>query len=298
MFCASVLWQMTTWADLVVFIHIGVSSLQSLLPRGLRPTSMTWIHGTEVWTPPGRRRRLGLASSDYVTAISDFTRCKALTVNPWMKEPHVCHLGIPDETQSSSDDVVEQLGFSPGCHDILIVGRMATGEGQKGHDQLIMAMHGVAHVVPDARLIVVGAGTNQGFYQEMAQRHGLAARVIFTGHLEEALLAELYHRCGVFAMPSRQEGFGLVYLEAMRAGLPCVASACDAGQEVVVDGETGCLVDPDDPMALAATLTRLLSDQDLRMKLGRLGRKRFRESFTEGHFHERCWKTLKEALAI
>ena len=295
-FSLSVLWRMTTWADLVIFIHAGVSSLLNVVPRWLRPTSITWIYGTEVWSRPTRGRRLGLAHSDYLMAITQFTMGKALAANPWLKELRVCHLGIPDEHFSAPDDVTAQLGFSPGCHDILIVGRMARGEGQKGHEQLISAMGDIKGIVSDARLIVVGTGENQKFYQEIVIRKGQADRVIFTGHLKDSLLAALYRRCGIFAMPSRQEGFGLVYLEAMRAGLPCVASVWDGGQEIVVDGETGCLVNPDDREALATVLTRLLRDEHLRATLGNRGRARFCESFTERHFHERFWKTLKEAL--
>ncbi len=97
-------------------------------------------------------------------------------------------------------------------------------------------------------------------------------------------------------MPSRQEGFGLVYLEAMAAGLPCLASTCDAAGEVVVDGETGLLVDPADQAAIVAAITRLLGDQAFREKLGRQGRKRFEECFTEEHFHQRMWQLLEEAL--
>jgi phosphatidylinositol alpha-1,6-mannosyltransferase len=297
-FSLTVLWQMTAWADLVMFIHAGVSSLQNVLPRWLRPTSITWIHGVEVWSRPALRRRLGLAHSDYLMANTEFTMSRALRANPWLRQPRVCHLGIPDDDVLAPDDVVAQLGFSPGCHDILIVGRMVRGEGQKGHEQLISAMSDVARRVVDARLIVVGTGDNQKFYQEMARRQGLGDRVIFTGHVKDSLVAELYRRCGVFAMPSRQEGFGLVYLEAMRAGLPCVASVLDGGQEIVVNGETGFLVNPDDRAELTTALTRLLGDEGLRDRLGNRGRARFRETFTERHFHERLWETLKVALGI
>lgn len=296
-FSLNVLWRMAAWANVVIFIHMGIASLLAVLPRWIRPVSMTWIHGVEVWSRRGIRQRLGLACSDYVVSNTEFTMRKALIANPWLPVPRPCHLGVPDGPLDASADLVTEMGFLPGPHDILIVGRLAKGEGMKGHDQLIRAMPDVIRSTPDARLIVVGTGDNADFYEEMARREGVADRVIFAGFIGDSVLAGLYRQCGIFAMPSRQEGFGLVYLEAMRAGLACVASNCDAAQEIVVDGETGYLVDPDDRDALVGALNRLLNDEALRQTLGKQGRARFLQRFTEAHFQERFGNLLQEALA-
>src|SRR5262249_34546919 len=144
--------------------------------------------------------------------------------------------------------------------------------------------------------IVAGTGDNLHFYRELARCEGVAERVIFTGFVPQPVLEELYRRCGVFAMPSRQEGFGLVYLEAMQAGLPCIASNADGAQEIIIDGEIGYLVAPDDPAALTAALTRLLGDAALRRTMGERAHAHFLRSFTEAHFHARFWKLLEEAM--
>jgi phosphatidylinositol alpha-1,6-mannosyltransferase len=297
-FSLSVLWQMVRWADLVVFIHSGLASLLALVPRRLRPVTMTWIYGVEVWSPLALRPRLGLARSDHIVAITEFTIRKALNANPWLPRPRCCHLGIPAEVPAGAVDVASELGFTPSPHDILIVGRMARSEGWKGHDKLIAVMDDVGRAVPDARLIVIGTGDNIDFYKDMARRKSIEGRVLFPGFVRADLLEEVYRCCGVFAMPSRQEGFGLVYLEAMRAGLPCVASNCDGAQEIVLNGETGFLVDPDDPTALTEILTRLLTDGELRQRLGCQGRARFQRFFTEEQFHQRFWDLLRTALTI
>jgi phosphatidylinositol alpha-1,6-mannosyltransferase len=91
----------------------------------------------------------------------------------------------------------------------------------------------------------------------------------------------------VFALPSRGEGFGLVYLEAMAHGLPCVGSIHDAAAEIVVDGETGLLVDSSDPRALRSGLARLLADADLRHRFGAAGRRRLRAEFSYSGFRTR-----------
>ena len=295
-FSLSVVWQMLTWADAVIFIHMGIASLLALVPRPLRPIAVTWIHGLEVWETPPLRRRVGLVRSDHIVSNTEFTRVKAMTVNPWLARAVPCHLGISAEMPRSTEDAAARLGIAPGPHDILIVARMTKGEGMKGHDKLIAAMPAVAARVPDARLIIVGTGNNVDHYRALAADAGVADRVVFTGFVDDALLPDMYRRCAVFAMPSRQEGFGLVYLEAMRAGVPCVASNCDGAQEVVLDGETGFLVDPDDTAALAAALIRLLSDESLRTRLGSQGRSRFLLRFTERAFQERFWNILESAL--
>jgi phosphatidylinositol alpha-1,6-mannosyltransferase len=174
---------------------------------------------------------------------------------------------------------------------------MIKGQCEKGHRALIAAMESVVAAVPDARLIIAGTGDDVENYRGTAGRSRMAKSILFTGFVSAAVLRALYRHVGVFAMPSRQEGFGLVYAEAMAAGLPCVASTCDAASEVVLDGETGLLVDPSDQHALVCSLLRLLQDDQYRQRLGLQGRKRFEEHFTEEQFHQRAWALIEGAIA-
>jgi glycosyltransferase involved in cell wall biosynthesis len=100
-------------------------------------------------------------------------------------------------------------------------------------------------------------------------------------------LQRLYGRAAVVACPSRREGFGVACLEAMAHGRPVVASAVGGLKELVMDGETGLVVPPRDPVALRQALERLLRDHDLRRKLGSAGRERARERFS--------WDTVTNA---
>ncbi len=288
---------MAAWADVAIVMHVGLASLLPLLPRRLRPASITFIHGIEVWRPLQLRHRLALRASDYVVAISQFTAERAAQFNPWLTDVHRCHLGIPPGAAVGANDDPMVLRFAPTPQDILIVGRMAQGEGQKGHRELIDAMGPVVAAVPGARLLVAGTGDGAQAYIDQARHSPASQRIVFLGYVPDEVLRTLYRHVGVLAMPSRQEGFGLVYLEAMAAGLPCLASTCDAAREVVIDGETGLLVDPADQSAIVNALTRILRDQELRKKLGCQGRKRFEENFTEERFHQRMWKLISEAVS-
>jgi phosphatidyl-myo-inositol dimannoside synthase len=150
-------------------------------------------------------------------------------------------------------------------------------------------------VVADARLVFIGDGDDVGRLRERAAALGISAQVMFPGFASEAELIGFYRRAAVFAMPSRGEGFGLVYLEAMAHGLPCVAAVNDAAAEVIEDGETGFLVRQDDCGALTDRLIRLLTDEPLRCQMGGAGARRVQERFSYERFARTMLARLDEA---
>ncbi|MEO8430968.1 MAG: glycosyltransferase family 4 protein [Acidobacteriota bacterium] len=132
--------------------------------------------------------------------------------------------------------------------------------------------------LPDARLRVVGSGPERGRLESRAHALGLGGRAVFLGHLPFARLAEEYRRASIFCLPSRQEAFGIVFLEAMAAGLPIVAARAAAVPELVAHEVSGRLVPPGDAAALASALAGLLSDPAAGRRFGEAGRRRV-ESF-------------------
>jgi phosphatidylinositol alpha-1,6-mannosyltransferase len=121
---------------------------------------------------------------------------------------------------------------------------------------------------------VVGEGPCRSAWERLKDSLDLGDRVTFLGTIPRRELVERYRRTAIFCLPSRQEGFGIVFLEAMACGKPVVAVRAAAVPETVVDGETGLLTDPDDPEALAQALFALLSDPDRRRAAGEAGRRR------------------------
>ena len=122
-----------------------------------------------------------------------------------------------------------------------------------------------------AVLRVVGTGPELGRLQDRARDLDLGPRAEFLGHVSYARLAAEYRRAAVFCLPSRQEGFGIVFLEAMAAGVPIVAARAGAVPELLGDGEFGTLVPPGDDAALAAALEKLLGDSAARKRLASAG---------------------------
>jgi phosphatidyl-myo-inositol dimannoside synthase len=143
---------------------------------------------------------------------------------------------------------------------------------------LLRALPLVRDRIPDVRLRIVGGGPELPRLRRLARTLDLSAAVVFEGALaDHARVRRAYHEAHVFCLPSLQEGFGIVFLEAMAAGLPVVAVRAAAVPEVVRDGETGLLVPPRSPERLADALGRLLSDSELRAGMSARARRAVRE---------------------
>jgi glycosyltransferase involved in cell wall biosynthesis len=161
-----------------------------------------------------------------------------------------------------------------------LIGVVARLEPEKGHAVLLDAWPEVAAAVPEARLVIVGEGSQCEALRAAvdAMPRDAARRVIFTGRRDDisALTAEL----AVAVLPSLREAQGISLLEAMARRVPVVASAVGGIPEVVTDGVSGLLVPPSDPPALARELIRLARSAALRRRLGEAGYDTVRDRFS------------------
>jgi glycogen(starch) synthase len=166
-------------------------------------------------------------------------------------------------------DVDEIRRARPASHArpyILAIGRHVP---QKGFDVLIDAYAAVLRAKPDAPdLVIAGDGPQRADLEKQVADLGLAERIEFPGRCDRPTTASLFRGCDVFVLPSRHEPQGIVCLEAMAAGKPVVATRVGGVPEVVRDGECGMLVDPDDSGALATSIGAVLSDDELRRRVG------------------------------
>jgi len=170
------------------------------------------------------------------------------------------------------------------------VGSLARLVPQKGLDLLIPALT----ACPNVTAVVVGDGEEREPLERAAREAGIAGRFVITGWTTEprAYLAGF----DVFVLPSRYEGFPLSIVEAMLAGLPVVAADVGSVSEAVIDGETGLLVAPDDPGALADAIRSLLSDPEQRRRMGENGRELARARFTAQAMADRFEELYSEVL--
>jgi phosphatidylinositol alpha-1,6-mannosyltransferase len=204
---------------------------------------------------------------------------------------------------------VELKHFTPGEKDPELVGRwglqgrtvlltLARLERRKGHDTVIRALPEVLRAVPDAHYLIGGEGEERARLEALVAETGVADRVTFLGAVAEADLCRVYNLADVFVMPNREldngdtEGFGIVFLEAGACAKPVIGGRAGGVPDAVADGETGLLVDGNDPDAFAVAAVRLLTDPALRKDMGAAGRR-----LAETHTYARVAQAVTEFLA-
>jgi phosphatidylinositol alpha-1,6-mannosyltransferase len=261
------------------------------------------IHAHEViYGGRGLRRRLkalvkplqiaAIGSADRVFAVSGFTREMLVKAGVDPSKIAVIFNGVDTSDLDIEVDVasvVDRFGLR-GRRVILTVARL---DIHKGQDTVIRAMPSILRRVPEAVYVVAGEGGMRPRLVELARDLRVSARVVLTGDLPRPDVVALFKAAQVFAMISRVEessveGFGIAFLEAGALGLAVVGGRSGGIPDAVADGETGLLVDPADPEAVAEAITRILLDRGLAGRLGAAGRKRARDEFT--------WKRVVDAI--
>jgi phosphatidylinositol alpha-1,6-mannosyltransferase len=159
---------------------------------------------------------------------------------------------------------------------VLTVGRL---QKRKGHDMMIRALGAVRQAIPDVLYAITGDGEERQYLEGLVTDAGLTGHVQFLGEVGDDLLVRCYQQCDLFVLANRQvgqdiEGFGMVLVEAQACGKPVVAGASGGTAETMQVPETGRVVDCTAPDALAAAVTELLADPDLRRRMGEAARER------------------------
>jgi glycosyltransferase involved in cell wall biosynthesis len=170
-----------------------------------------------------------------------------------------------------------EAGLSCGPAERPVIGVVSRLSGEKNIELAVRSFARVLKTVPEASLSIFGEGRLRGDLERLAEKLGVADRVVFRGYVEDK--ASLYGGLRVLAVPSLRESFGIAALEAMGCGVPVVATSVGGLPEVVADGETGIIVPDGDEAAFAEALCKLLTDRDLAERLGAAGRERAARQF-------------------
>ena len=287
------LWQtIVARPDVVLYTHVNTARLQ-LAVRLLRPRARTvlYVHGREVWERLSWLQRFALRSSGRLVLHTRFVG-ETLDAQGSAHAPMiVVHPSLSDDWAAD----VAPRSAPTGDAVVLTVSRLEHGERQKGVDRVIEAFPAVLERVPGATLRIVGDGTDRERLERLATSLGLKRQVRFLGAVDDATVKRLYASSDVFALPSVQEGFGLVYAEAMAHGLPCVVAAGTAAREVVDVGVTGLAVEPDSVEELADAIGALLTDRDQWCRMSRAAADRFQRCFREAVYGQAIRCVLLEA---
>jgi phosphatidylinositol alpha-1,6-mannosyltransferase len=269
-------------ADLTIACsHLHLAPIARLIRilAGASARPILMLCGIEAWVPLRAHENWAVKGCD-IAAISQHTAYRFRYANSRFRTApiSICHPGV-----AAVSAAAPRFGESPIA---LIVARMSAAERYKGHDALLDIWPKVLERHPEAVLAVVGDGDDRARLEAKARDLGIHGSVTFAGRVGDSALAGLYARCRFFVMPSRDEGFGLVFLEAMRAAKPCNGGD-GAAAEIIENGTTGIILDPANQHDLLAAILRLFDDSELCKRLGDAGRVRFLAEFTDRHFQAR-----------
>jgi phosphatidyl-myo-inositol dimannoside synthase len=142
---------------------------------------------------------------------------------------------------------------------ILTVARLASVEQYKGYDQVLRALPAVKHAFADARYILGGRGSDRSRVSKLISELGLTDSVKLAGYIPDYELRAFYNLCDVFVMPSKGEGFGIVFLEALACGKPVIAGNTDGSIDAVLNGQLGILVNPESVDEISTAVIQVLS---------------------------------------
>lgn len=172
-------------------------------------------------------------------------------------------------------ELKQKLGIAP---DTKVVGVVARLHQQKGHRYLIEAARAIVAEYPKTKFVIVGNGELRAELESMAMQHGVGDHFMFLGFRKD--VKDLMRVFDIFCLPSLYEGLPNVVLEAMATAKPVVATAVDGTPELIVNGETGYLVPPADPRALADKISRLVANDELAGRMGANGAKRVKVEYS------------------
>jgi glycosyltransferase involved in cell wall biosynthesis len=252
--------------NLIITTHVNFAPVAHSMKSLLGIPFLAIGHGIEVWDLPRGQIWRALRAADGLVAVSQFTRARMASA---LNIPTDDILLLPntfDPEQFYPDTrkprfLLKRYGLRTEQRVILTISRLASAERYKGYDQVLRALPLVRGYFPDVRYILGGRGPDRPRIEALISELGLINNVTLAGYVVEHELRAHYNLCDVFAMPSKGEGFGIVFLEALGCGKPVLAGNKDGSVDALQAGETGVLVDPDDVAAIAKALIRILAGE-------------------------------------
>lgn len=248
--------------DLIFTTHLNFAPLARAANLLRRIPYAVSLHGREAWVISNPQIRQALRSASALLPVSEFTQCRVQeTLENPLPRIELLFNTVDHQTfriGNKSPAVLKRHGIAPDAPVILTIGRLASADTYKGQDAILRALPLVLRRHPDAIYLVVGEGNDRKRLEKIAAGLQVSERVRFTGHVPSAELPAYYQSCDVFAMPSRGEGFGIVYLEAMACGKPVISSNLDAGRDALDGGRLGVVANPNLTKELADALLACL----------------------------------------
>ena len=274
----------------VLFVgHLGAGPVAYLLKvLGRVREYYVILHGIEAWKSVTPLKRLALLDATKIIVTTRYTAEECGRLN-----------GIPADRFSVIPLCADERLVSPspdfnlkGEFRLLCVARQDSTERLKGIEHILEVLSSLRITHPHLHLNLVGDGNDQSRYRGIAANLGLTDQVTFWGRLPDEELAAAYQQCDIFVMPSKKEGFGIVFLEAMRHGKPCVGGNHGGTPDVIEHERSGYLVNYGDVKSLANIIRRLADDEGLKREMGLAGKVLVETKFSRSAFKAAYFKLI------
>lgn len=253
------LWQ---HPNLVIATHLHFTKAAYWLKRMTGIPYWTVAHGVEAWNIQHPDLKRALHYADRILAVSHYTRDRLL--NEQHLDPAKISV-LPNTFDATCFQIapkpqhlLKRYHLTEKQPIILTVARLDSSEQYKGYDHILQALPEIRRQVPQVHYILVGQGSDRARIEQLITNLNLQDCVTLTGFVPDEELCDHYNLCDVFAMPSKGEGFGIVYLEALACGKPTIGGNQDGAIDALCQGELGVLVNPDNIGEITQTIIQIL----------------------------------------
>ena len=275
--------------------HPNFSPLAYSLSRMLGIPFVVFLYGTDSWDRLPGARGWAIERADRWIAISAHTAQLASKQNNLDPQRiDILHNCLDPDFQFTDTDASDREA------NLLTVSRITNFEPHKGQELVLAAMPHLLEQFPQLIYDVVGDGDRRPALERLAMQLEISDSVRFHGVVTDAELSRFYSKDAVFVMPSTVEGFGFVFAEAMSYGMPAIGGNRDAGAEVIIDGTTGFVIDPESVEALVTAVSGLLGNEATWRRMSAQARRHARSSFAYTLFRDRfaaiLARTVKTAM--
>ena len=249
--------------DMIINGHVGFSLICFLIKMLFGIPYITITYGIDVWDLT-RMKKIGLANSRHILAISNYTRSFIASQLEGYPQDHI--LLLPNAVDSErfkpsikSDVLMRKFRIKVTDSVILSVSRLSKSEKDKGYGKIITVVKDLLGRFPNVKYILGGSGDDLPRLHALVAEEKLEEIVYLPGFIPEDELPDYYNLCDLFVLPSKKEGFGFVFLEALACGKPVIAGNKDGSVDAVLNGELGLLVDPDNVEEIKNAIVRVLT---------------------------------------
>lgn len=246
-------------SDVVLLSHINLLPVGWLIKLFSPKTKLVMLaHGIEVWSLPLGIKKKMLGSCDEVLCVSQFTKDEMIKRHGGVSKKYTVLNNCLDPflpiltKQMDKSELRNKYGFKPFDKILFTLTRMDATERYKGYDRVLQAMALLIKEMPDLKYIIGGSHDKieKNKIDELIAELGLKNNVVITGFIPDEELNDYFLMSDLYVMPSYNEGFGIVFIEAMYYGLPVIAGNKDGSVDALLHGKLGTLIDPQDIDAL------------------------------------------------